>query len=212
MSEALNLLSSLSDEEIASLSGMGSDEEHIVVGPDRFITVPLGLRRIAVQDDHNVETYTFDCPRYWDDNDLSKMAVYINYKLSNGYKDRYPVDNLRVDGDLIHFEWTISRNVTPVAGTVQISVCAVNTDGEGNEVNHWNSEPNEDMYVSAGLECEEHEIIDDPDLVSQLVRRVMAVEEGLNLTGVLTVTDIATGKLYKLYVSNGKLMLAESEV
>lgn len=177
MSEALDLLNSLSDEEIASLSGMGSNEAHIVVGRDRFIAVPLGLRRIAVQHDHDIETYTFDCPRYWDDNDLSKMAVYINYKLSNGYPDRYPVDNLRVDGDIIHFEWTISRNVTTVPGTVQISICAVNTDSEGNEVNHWNSEPNEDMYVSAGLECDENEIIDDPDLVSQLVQRMGVVEQ-----------------------------------
>ena len=39
-------------------------EPHIVIGEDRFITVPSELKRIAVQYDHNIETVTFDCPRY----------------------------------------------------------------------------------------------------------------------------------------------------
>ena len=54
-------------------------EEHIIIGRDRYITVPEGLKRIAVQYDHNVETVTFDCPRYWDEHDLSTMNIYINY-------------------------------------------------------------------------------------------------------------------------------------
>ena len=55
-------------------------EEHIKIGLDRHITVPESLKRIAVQYDHNVETVTFDCPRYWDGHDMSKMTVYINYR------------------------------------------------------------------------------------------------------------------------------------
>lgn len=186
MSQALELLNSLTDEEIAQLAGLGSEEAHIVVGRDRIVTVPPGLRRIAVQGDHNIETVTFDCPRFWDNRDLSKMAVYINYMLSNGYKDRYPVDNLRADGELIHFDWTISKNVTPVAGRVSFLVCAVETGEsvdefgypvEAAEIRHWNSELNQDMFVSGGLECEESELIVYPDLVSQLLQRMNVVEQ-----------------------------------
>ena len=56
-------------------------EGHIVIGNDRYITVPDELKRLAVQYDHNIETVTFDCPRYWDGLDMSAMAVYINYML-----------------------------------------------------------------------------------------------------------------------------------
>ena len=186
MSQALDLLNSLSEEEIAQLAGLGSEEAHIVIGRDRVITVPPGLRRIAVQGDHNIETVTFDCPRFWDDNDLSQMAVYINYMLANGYKDRYPVDNIRADGDIMHFDWTVSKNVTPISGRVSFLVCAIDTEDtvdeygeviEAAEKHHWNSELNQDMYVSGGLECDENSIINDPDLVSQLLQRMNVVEQ-----------------------------------
>lgn len=44
----------------------GVDEAHIVINSDRSVSVPDELKNIAVQYDHNIETVTFDCPRYWD--------------------------------------------------------------------------------------------------------------------------------------------------
>lgn len=154
----------------------GIDEAHIVIGSDRIIKVPNSLRRIAVQHDHNIETVIFDCPRYWDNLDMSKMAVYINYALSNGYSDSYPVNDVTEDGDIMHFTWTISRNVTQVAGSITFLVCVKNTDGEGNEVNHWNSELCTDMYVSKGMETEMQLSEEQPDLVTQLLLRMKTVE------------------------------------
>lgn len=176
MSEALELLNGLTADEIAALPG-DEAEPHVIVGRDRHITVPLELKRIAVEHDHNIETVTFDCPRYWDDHDLSTMAVYINYMRSDGYTDSYPVDNIRADGDVMNFDWTISKNVTHVAGKLSFLIDIVNVDEDGDEQNHWHSELNQDMYVSGGMECEENEIINDPDLVSQLLKRVAAVEQ-----------------------------------
>lgn len=152
-------------------------EGHIVVGGDRFITVPENLKRLGVQYDHNMETVTFDCPRYWDERDMSKMAVYVNYRLSNGYQDRYPVDNLRADGEVMHFDWTISRNVTEVPGVVAFLVCVMKTDADGNEERHWNSELNSDCYISVGMETEEHPALMYPDEVTQLLLRMATVEE-----------------------------------
>ena len=57
---AEELLDSLSEEEISAYTADSATEEHIVVGADRFITVPDSLKRIAVQFDHNIETVTFD--------------------------------------------------------------------------------------------------------------------------------------------------------
>jgi hypothetical protein len=156
-------------------------EGHIIVGGDRFILIPDNLKRLGVQGDHNMETVTFDCPRYWDKRDMSTMAVYVIYTLSDGYEDRYPVDNLRVDTDddnVMHFDWTISKNVTQTAGTVEIQVCIMKTDAEGNEERHWNSEICRDAYISKGKEIpEEHPALDYPDEVTQLMNRMTAVEK-----------------------------------
>lgn len=158
------------------LAGMSTPEEHIVVGSDRFITIPEKLKRIAVQFDHDIETVTFDCPRYWDDHDMSKMIIYINYARSDGYADAYKAQNVSVDNDIMHFDWTISRNVTEVAGQLEISVCVKNLDDDGNELNHWNSELCTDAYVSKGKEVVESIAGSyDPDIVTYLVKRMDAM-------------------------------------
>lgn len=156
---------------------MTAEEPHIVIDPDRTIKIPNSLKRLAVQHDHNIETVTFDCPRYWDDHDMSKMAVYINYMLSDGYTDSYPVDNVTVDGDIMHFTWTISRNVTHVSGVINFLVCVKNTDDEGNEVNHWNSELCQDAYISKGMENEEIGALEQTDLITSLLLRMDSVEK-----------------------------------
>lgn len=156
---------------------MTTEEPHIVINSDRSIKIPNSLKRLAVQHDHNIETVTFDCPRYWDDHDMSKMAIYINYMLSDGYTDSYPVDNVTVAGDIMHFTWTISRNVTHVSGVINFLVCVKNTDDEGNEVNHWNSELCQEAYVSKGMENEEIEALEQTDLITSLLLRMDSVEK-----------------------------------
>lgn len=170
-------------EELLKSSVLQTNPEgHIVIGGDRFITVPSNLKRLGVQYDHNMETVTFDCPRYWDERDMSEMVVYINYALSDGYMDRYPADMVRADGDIMHFDWTISRNVTQVAGPVSFLVCVMKTDSEGNEERHWNSELCQDCYISPGMEITEGSPVDVyPDIITQLLLRMNTVEQ-INVT------------------------------
>ena len=177
MSQADILLNGLTDKEMAVFSVRNGSEEHIVIGNDRRIIVPESLRRLAVQHDHNIETVTFDCPRYWDDHDMSEMVVYINYKLSNGVMGAYIADAVTADGDIMHFSWTIKREVSDVAGFVTFLVCVKKTDGEGNEVNHWNSELCKDCYISEGMECADAVPEQYPALVTDLLERMGVVEQ-----------------------------------
>ena len=85
MSQATDLLNSLTDDQISAYSSNAGEEPHIVIGNDRFITVPESLKRIAVQYDHNVETVTFDCPRYWDDLDMRRSGNAHLQPLSSTY-------------------------------------------------------------------------------------------------------------------------------
>lgn len=179
MSKAEELLNELTsgESDIAITEPVG--EPHIVIGSDRFITVPPELKRIAVQFDHNVETVIFDCPRYWDEHDMSQMIIYINYMRKDGYCDSYVAQNITVDetdSNIMHFTWTITRNATTVKGDLSFLVCVKKTNDSGEEVNHWNSELCQDMRVSEGLECIESIITPYPDLITQLLLRMDYVE------------------------------------
>lgn len=184
MSQAEELLTTL----VASAGLTGdSTEPHFIVGDDRFITVPSELKRIAVQYDHNVETVTFDCPRYWDGLDMSTMVIYINYLRADSNTGIYKATNIAVDEEdtsIMHFDWTISRNVTEVGGRIVFLVCIRKSDSNGVEENHWNSELCKDCYVSEGLEGEDGEIQEIyPDLIEKWNNEVL---DAINRTDTAT--------------------------
>lgn len=214
MSNATELLNGLTDDQVAAYSVNPDTEEHIVIGSNRIITVPAALKKIAVEHDHNVETVTFDCPRYWDGHDMSEWQVYINYILSNGYEDSYPADNVVVDDtdeNIMHFSWTISRNVTQVKGAITILVCIKETDEEGNEIRHWNSERNSELTVSAGMECAEKVADEHPDIINDLLTRMSDLEGRFgNPIAITTPEDMAAvlanaddGDIGKVYLYAG---------
>ena len=181
MSQAESLLNSLSEEEMAELSN--ESERHIVIGKDRVIVVPNELKRIAVQFDHDVETVTFDCVRYWDNIDMSTMYIFINYMLPNGNKGSYLAQNVAVDSEdenIMHFMWTISSALTATKGTIKFLVCVKKTDLDGNEINHWNSELNEDIYVSEGLEVSNTVATQNSDIITQLLTKMEVIEEDID--------------------------------
>lgn len=176
MSQAEELLTSLNATELLSVE---SEEPHIVIDDNRIITVPDKLKRLAVQYDHDIETVTFDCPRYWDNLDMSQMKIYINYLRSDTYTGTYKAQNITVDASddtIMHFTWTVSKNVSMVFGKIVFLVCVRKTDESGNEVNHWNSELCKDCYVSEGLEVDGEELKElYPDVIDQWYNEVLGV-------------------------------------
>lgn len=184
MNQVTELLNGMSPEEIALYSSDPSSEGLITIDETtRTISVPATLRKIAVQHDHNVETVTFDCPRYWDGIDMSTMIVYINYRRADGALGSYIADNVRVsdaDDKRMNFDWIISRHITEVSGSIAFLVCIQKTDGEGNDIKHWNSELCKDMTISEGLECSDTVINEHPDVISQLLVRMSASEDVSN--------------------------------
>ena len=173
--DLLNLSSNGINSRLADME----TEPHIVIVEDRFITVPDELKRIAVQYDHNIETVTFDCPRYWDGRDMSTMHIYINYKRADGEPGLYPVDNVTIDeydDTIMHFDWTISGHITAIKGSIIFLICVKKSETEI----HWNSELCKDLYVSEGLECEQEVVFEmDTLLVEQLLTRMDEVEREL---------------------------------
>lgn len=180
MSKAEKLLNGLSESDISLKLANPETEPHIVIGDDRFISVPVELRRIAVQYDHDVETVTFDCPRYWDDLDMSKLSIYINYMRKDREVGLYKATDISIDAandKIMHFNWTISHNVTEAVGSLKFLICIKKSDADGNEVNHWNSELNTEMYISEGLEVESGIFDPYPDIIAQWEDEVQRVKD-----------------------------------
>ena len=203
MSNASELLANLTNEQMAAYGAGDIPEAHIIIDENRNIKVPEKLKRIAVQFDHNIETVTFDCPRYWDGHDLSKLYFYINYMRADGEpgscESTATVDE--TDENIIHFDWTISEHVTAVKGKLSFLVCAKDTDADGNATLHWNSEINQDLYISAGLETQETILNQYPDIITQLLSSIDKVQAIVSPT----VTFNATIDGYRITVtdSNG---------
>ena len=177
MSQAATLLNNMVDSRTANNNGA---EPHIVVSADRFITVPAELKRIAVQGDHNIETVTFDCPRYWDTLDLDAATVYINYMLADGTMGSFLVENKVIDqydSNTVHFDWTVSGNVTKVPGKMRFLVCAKVITSAGDEIRHWHSEISDDAYISEGLEAVETIVDIHPDIITQILARLDVIQE-----------------------------------
>jgi hypothetical protein len=196
-----------SDYSVALMSISPDGEGHIVVNDDRTVSVPAELKEIAVQFDHNVETVTFDCPRYWDGHDFSEMHVYINYMCADKSKGQYLCENVRIDesdNNIIHFDWTIKRNVTCASGKIYFLVCVKKTDEAGNLLNHWCSRLNQEMKVLDGLECTSEEIVsENPDVIESILSRLDVIEQNggssgsgetySTMTGATAETDGASG-------------------
>lgn len=173
MSQASELLNKLPEGQKYEMND--DYEAHIVIEADRHIKVPEALRKIAVQFDHNVETVTFDCPRYWDNLDMSEMTVYINYIRPDRVRGMYLAKDVKIDDEdqsMMHFTWTLSRTATLEKGKLRFLVCIKKLDADGNEENHWNSKLNDEMEVQEGLECEDAVNAMHSDIITDLLLRM----------------------------------------
>lgn len=173
MSQANDLLNSQVESHMYEMND--DNEAHIIVQPNRKIKVPEALRHIAVQYDHNIETVTFDCPRYWDNVDMSEMTIYINYMRPSKVRGQYEAKNVTVDEEdqsVMHFTWTLTRNATLEKGKLRFLICVKELDGDGQEKIHWNSSVNDEMEIEEGFECDDAVESMHADIITDLLLRM----------------------------------------
>lgn len=157
--------------------------EHIVINSDRSVTVPDSLKKIGIQYDHNVNTLTFDCPRYADDAqsiDMSKMQIFINWMLPDKSIGSSIAENIIIDeadSTLMHFDWIITSAVTSVFGILERTlVCIKQTDTDGREIYHWNTDLFQKFSVGEGMECNEQLAEENMDVITQLLVKMDAID------------------------------------
>lgn len=101
-------------------------EDAIVITIDeasRAITIPDELIILAAEGDKNINRVQFKMSRYFQDIDLSRFTVQINYESALGNRYRYVVDDMTPRGDLLTFSWLVSEHAAEGKGTVRFSIC-----------------------------------------------------------------------------------------
>lgn len=215
MSLAENLLNSLDETayQNSRIAGIQPEEEHIIVGQDRTITVPTNLKTIAVKGDKDIETVTFDCVRYWDGHDLSTFAIYINYILPQAEEETtYIPKEITKFEDTFSFDWTIGREITSIEGSLKFWIVAKLTDDEGNLIKQWSSLQNSDCTIAPGGDkIYVPEVQTDKDVISQAIavsrasaERAEAAADRIEINTVLDDIDNGEGKESLIVMSNDK--------
>lgn len=193
MALADELLDSISEEQFAEYM-LVEENPHIVIDEDRNIILPERYKIIAAQGDHDMTTYTFDCPRFSDGRDMSKMVVYINYIRSDGETGSYPADNVSIDAqnnDLMHFEWKPLLPATIEHGAFAFLVCVCRTEPDGSVKNHWSTRLCKDATISEGMDCHKDTIINMyPDVITRILERLNVLEDGGTTSVQYTVQDL----------------------
>lgn len=215
MSLAETLLDSLPDKLVSAFGIDPASEPHIVINPDRTVTVHNDLKHIAVKGDHNIETVTFDCPRYWDGHDLSEMQLRIVFQRPDGHREPHLVENLRVDSDdesVIHFDWTISGNVTAVQGNISFTVCGKLSNAEGVREREWHTRLNQDLIVDEGMDCSGEEIVEqNPDIIEAILVQLDELKNTGGVSDEQEVRDIVDEYLAENVVLFTKQTITEEQ-
>lgn len=153
LAEEMLATMSVSDD---SVSYLADEEGHIVINESRQAIVPAELKTIAVTGDKDIETVTFDCVRYWDGNDLSTFAIYLNYVLPDMTTGTYIPESIVAEDDVYHFDWKIKSNITQKSGKISFAITAIKTkqneSGQTVVDKQWSSVPNGDCSIVLGLD------------------------------------------------------------
>lgn len=130
--------------------------EHITIDSNLICHIPDSLRTLP-QYNHNVQTYTIDCPRYTQNGeDMLEMIPFVSVE-KKGVAEPVTVACTApvlddTDTDIIHFDWTITRAVTDTPGKIAFVVCVRRTEEENLE-NAWHTYKNEEIEVKKGIDC-----------------------------------------------------------
>ena len=136
-----------------TLIAQDNDEPALIIDSNlRKITVPQQLYNIGVAGDHLCEEIFFECPRYFDGNDLSEHDCVVRYVNAGKEYGEFNVTNMTVNDDSLLFGWKIDNYVTRYSGVINFTV-QFNTVLDGIKY-QWQTTPAQ-LNILAGLNIEQ---------------------------------------------------------
>lgn len=162
-----------------------TDIHYKIDGVTRTIVNIDETKRSLVQYDHNSERLTFEIPRYVDGHDFSECnAVQVHFENVDMYgKNKSPglynVNDVHVkqdDEDTVVLSWLVSGDGTKYVGTLDFSIrFACITNGVTDYA--WNTALFKGIVILQGLFNSNNIIQENYDILSELIKRVAALEK-----------------------------------
>ena len=153
---------------VDELMGVEVDDILVIDWDSRKIIIPSSVTNIGVSSDDKTKRLKFKMPRYYDDLDLSKFEIRVNYMnaLMSGDMNKIKED-IAVSEEEIRFSWRVGRFAMVYKGDVRFNVCLKKIQGSGENaevIEELNTEVTS-LPVLEGLETLEQITQRYPDLV-----------------------------------------------
>lgn len=211
---------SVLSESYTGVEVLDTDHRFVVNPFTREITSKSPQKDVLIQNDHNSERFTFEIPRYIEGRDVGLCNI-IQVCYTNGPTTGvYTVDDLAVYpwvNDLLTCSWLISQNATANVGSLEFMLHFAQINDDASVEYAWNTHSYKDVTIAENMYNAESLANQYVDAVQQMKVAVENdIQEYVNTAidsskNSITMVDQATGSNYKLYISNGQIMLEESE-
>lgn len=199
-------------ENVSHIHDVTDADKHFTIDPiSRTITNNSNKVKL-IQNDHNSERFTFECPRFVEGHDMSLcnsirvQYININKRTKDSSDGIYEINDATVDdaSESITFTWLISRNATKFVGGLSFLLEFSCIEDDGTISYAWHTDIFKDISISTGMNNEEvveekyPDILDQwkseilsqiPESTAQGVRRI----ESLDKTNMMTIRSLADG-------------------
>lgn len=170
--------------------GVTDTDKHFVIDPVTRTIKNQSGKLVLIQYDHNSERFTFKCPRYVDEHDMSlcnKVEIhYINTGTGNSKSTGiYETDDLQISADdpnAITFSWLISQNATRHVGKLNFVIRFACVSDDAIIEYAWNTGIYSDIVISKSIYNGEEFVEDYIDVLEMWKQDLYS--EGLKISSV----------------------------
>lgn len=216
---------SLAEEALASIEEESASHGHNVTDPDNYFVIDPDTREISslspipnvlMQYDHNSEVYTFELPRYVEGHDMTKCnRVRLHYiNIGSGSKNKnadvVEMSDLAVnpkDANTVISTWTIRREATQLAGTLNFLIQYMCIDTDGNAVYEWHTDIYTNVTIKAGMNNSEAAVIEYSDILEEWYQKLFGLEDSL----IASVTEAAESQKEAIEVKGAETLASIPE-
>ena len=195
MSKAETLLESLTNNPDVHEHTIIDDDSYFVINPDsREIERTSRYKNVLMQFDHNSETYTFELPRYIEGHDMTlcnRVRVHfdnVDGETNEENADVAELNDLAIcsdDDSKVLCSWTITRQATQLAGTLNFLVQFECINDAGESVYEWHTDIYTGVEVKKTRINSEQSVIEYSNILEQWYQRLFG-------TGETVLTNIET--------------------
>lgn len=189
MSKAEALLLSLTENVHTHEHVVTDNDSYFVINPDTHeIENASRTKNVIMQYDHNSEKFTFELARYVEGHDMmlcNRVRVHFNnidgttLEENADVAELYDLAPCPDDDNKVVCSWSITRQATQLAGTLNFLVQYECIDDAGETVYEWHTDIYDRVEVRKGRNNSEQAIVEYSNILEQWYQRIFGTGESV---------------------------------